>query len=46
MHLQKEYDLKKYMLEEEDHSKGFDNYNKYLEESCMNFIKIIHILET
>lgn len=45
MHLQKEFDVKKYMKHEIKKS-DVENYKKYLEESCVNFKKIIHILDT
>lgn len=45
MHLQKEIDLKKYMKEEVIKNDMF-NYDKYLEDSCLNFKKILHILDT
>ncbi len=47
IHLQKENDMKKYMKEEIGNNiNNIENYDKYLEECCMNFKKIIHILDT
>lgn len=46
IHLQKDYDVKRYMKEDSIQGKLSVNDEKYLEDACMNFKKIIHILDT
>jgi len=46
LHMQKEQDMKIYMQPESENKRDNAKNDKYLEESCMNFKKIIHILDS
>lgn len=47
LHLQKEQDIKKYVnkIELSTDSDLVDHQSKYLDECCLNFKKILYILE-